>query len=86
MSDLVARLVAAVPKTAFLLASLKRAYKKKGDLRPDRAGAKRNPFCFTVACRSVLAGRPGQRRCQPTMSGEKPTSSLDKSLALHIRC
>jgi hypothetical protein len=43
------------------------AYRKKGDLRPARAGAKRNPFCFTVACRSVLAGRPGQRRCRPVV-------------------
>lgn len=35
-------------------------------MRPARAGAKRNPSRVTAACRSVLAGRPGQRRCRPS--------------------
>jgi len=39
--------------------------REEGDLRPPRAGAKRNPSRVTVACRSVLAGRPGQRQCHP---------------------
>ena len=47
---------------------LKAERREKGDLRPARAGAKRNPFCVMVACRSVLAGRPGQRRCHPVGS------------------
>lgn len=48
-----------------LPAEVKFAYVKKGDLRPAMAGAKRNPFCLTVACRSGSAGRSGQRRCRP---------------------
>lgn len=37
-----------------------------------KAGAKLNRFCLTLACRSVLAGRPGRRRCQPSEYGGTP--------------
>lgn len=49
---------------SYCLPPLVLAYRKKGDLRRVRAEAKRNPFCPTVACRRVLAGLAGERRCQ----------------------
>jgi len=54
-----ARLCVPLLKAVFLVAALMRVYRKKGHLRPARAVVKRNLFCLTVACRSVLAGRPG---------------------------
>lgn len=60
---------------------------KKGDLRPARAGAKRNPFASRRACRSVLAGRPGQRRCYPTAGRCKSLwLILQPADAKNIRC
>ena len=41
---------------------------KKGRFEAREGWSEAEPFCVTVACRSALAGRPGQRRCHPATS------------------
>ena len=38
---------------------------EKGRFEAREGWSEAEPFCVTVACRNVLAGRPGQRRCHP---------------------
>ena len=50
-----------------LLASFGASAPKKGRFEARKGWSEAEPFCLTVACRSVLAGCPGQRRCRPVV-------------------
>ena len=58
---------------------------RKGRFEAREGWSEAEPFCITVACRSVLAGRPGQRRCDPVVTSKSSGVAASQEAAYCCR-